>query len=117
MYIFIALQNPVFENCSCIAEGLGGPNTSFVFAERLRINGTADSRLCEKDCTLTLVVFVIGIFAMIFTIFLLKVPTIIITIRYVLRTQRGQRRHCHGNFGLVNILVREIVLRPNPTIP
>ncbi len=68
-----SFQLPLFENCSCVLEGLQDNMTGLV-------NATAMSGRCSSDCqTLPLFLVFIGLFLLL--IFTLKIPTVIVTIR------------------------------------
>ena len=69
------MQLPMFENCSCIADNL----QTLV---NITKNATADSGQCDSDChTLPLFLLFVGLFLLL--IFMIKIPTTMITIRYV----------------------------------
>ena len=55
----------MFENCSCVAD-----------------SGTAESGICATEChTLPLFLVLVGI--VLFLVFMLKIPTVIITLRCI----------------------------------
>jgi len=75
-------QMPVFENCSCVASNLFfQSNTTFPRTSDLFLsNSTAQNGKCPMEChTLPLFLVLIGI--VLFLIFMLKIPTVIITLR------------------------------------
>lgn len=89
--IFFYVQEPVFENCSCVAENLylvsqlQGSNTSdpsIAPLEYVYGNSTAADGMCSVNChNLGPFLFFCGM--LIFLLFVLKIPNVLVTIRYV----------------------------------
>ena len=88
--LLYALQRPVFENCSCIADSLasqslqrGSPygfNDTDALSSLLLSNGTAVDGRCDQECN-KLGPFLVLIGVIIFLILILYVPYIITTVR------------------------------------
>ena len=72
---------PVFGNCTCVADNLANmQNDPSLFSSFLIDNATATDGRCPQNCNkLGLWLLIIGV--VIFLIFLLRVPTLLITIR------------------------------------
>ena len=67
---------PVFENCRCVLNYQSNASVSSLG------NGTAESGICATEChTLPLFLVLVGI--VLFLVFMLKIPTVIITLRYI----------------------------------
>ena len=67
---------PVFENCRCV------PNYQSNASVLSLGNGTAENGICATEChTLPLFLVLVGI--VLFLVFMLKIPTVIITLRYM----------------------------------
>jgi hypothetical protein len=77
-------QVPIFENCTCVAENLSKDKTindqhTVLIGEYIG-NSTASNGKCKTNCrNLGPFLFCVGI--LVFFIFLLKIPTILVTIR------------------------------------
>ena len=84
MHIILLLQEPIFSDCICIAENLFSMNVSKGVStpSQLLANSTAVAGRCPQNCnTLGLWLFLIAI--VVFLIFVLRIPTLVITIRSV----------------------------------
>ena len=84
---FISLQRAVFENCSCVAEKFyHHPNAAVSedsYWSLVLTNGTASDGKCKQDCN-TMPVFLVFVAIFLFLVFIIKIPTYIITLRYVI---------------------------------
>ena len=76
-------QNPVFENCSCVATRLlDMPSyVNSTYSEVLGTNSTATDGLCDQGCN-QLGLFLFFTALSLFLVFMLYTPNVIITIRY-----------------------------------
>ena len=76
------MQRPTFSNCSCIAENLLSMSESDQFSvpSQLYPNSTAVEGKCPQDCN-TLGLWLLLIAVVVFLIFVLRIPTLLITIR------------------------------------
>ena len=75
---------PVFENCSCIAVGFAQSNTTTAYLQNestLLYHGTATDGVCDRNCN-QLGLFAAGIGVLLYLIFMLKIPTTLVTLRY-----------------------------------
>ena len=75
----------MFENCSCVAEHLyqlSNDNfaASSVFPWSYLANSTAASGMCSTDCR-NLGPFLVCVGILIFLVFVLKIPSILVTMR------------------------------------
>ena len=84
-YCVLTKQVPAFENCSCVAENLSKFKT---FADQHAVltgahigNSTAINGKCQINCH-NLGIFLFCVALLVFFIFILKIPTILVTIRY-----------------------------------
>ncbi len=74
------LQNVTYENCSCIASNLYDKMTETDFNTILE-SSTASRGLCPTPCSF-LPAFVVLVALFVFLIFLIRVPFLLVTIRY-----------------------------------
>ena len=83
---------PVFENCRCVPDYQS--NASVLSLG----NGTAENGICATEChTLPLFLVLVGI--VLFLVFMLKIPTVIITLRYVFSLLVLLSTHACGGHG------------------
>ena len=87
MFAFFIYQAPIFENCSCVTENLHHLSNTIavggqqgVLIHELRDNSTATNGKCKTGCR-NLGVFLMFVGVLVFFIFFLKIPTVLITIR------------------------------------
>lgn len=103
---------PVFSNCACISESLSSMNTSthiFSTPSQLLGNSTATAGRCPQKCnTLGIWLLLIGI--VVFLIFVLRIPTLLITIRSVAEEQRSLA------LGVQSVIWRALGSIPGPII-
>ncbi len=66
------------ETCTCVAYSFLSANTTLT---DVLANSTATNGKCDEACTGKLVAFVFGLFMFLFLIFVMKIPSIIITLR------------------------------------
>ena len=67
-YCFHLIQNPEFVDCGCFDTNVTATNR------------TAKAGLCGQDCNL-LAAFLVSVTVFVFLIFMLEVPTLLVTIR------------------------------------
>lgn len=82
---------PVFENCSCIPVGFAQSNTTTAYLQNesmLLYHGTATDGVCDRSCN-QLGLFAAGIGVLLYLIFMLKIPTTLVTLRCVADEQRA----------------------------
>lgn len=79
--IILTKQVPIFENCTCVAENLSKDKGQHaVLVGEYIGNSTASNGKCKTGCrNLGLFLFCVGL--VVFFIFILKIPTILVTIR------------------------------------
>ncbi len=76
-----------FENCTCIAQrqignmGLNISSPSLV--EAFQSNSTASDGQCDENCDSLLAVFAVFAGVLLFLAFMIQVPDVIITVRFV----------------------------------
>ena len=81
-------QDPIFENCSCIADSLWQGSSHGVIAPSiasldellLLSNSTAANAQCPEECD-KLPVFLVSVGLVLYLVFILKIPSVIITLR------------------------------------
>lgn len=77
------MQQPTLSNCSCITENLFSMSESdqFSIPSQFYPNSTAEVGKCPQDCN-TLGLWLLLIAVVVFLIFVLRIPTLLITIRW-----------------------------------
>ena len=76
---FVAMQRPIFENCSCVAANLA-LSLNLSTSEEILMNDTATEGVCDNGCR-NFGLFLGLVLVMTFMLFILEVPNIVITIR------------------------------------
>ena len=88
--LLLTKQAPVFENCSCVAENIYHSSneslathqqTTLVQEYNVMGSSTAINGKCKTNCR-NLGFFLLVVGMIVFLVFLLKIPTILVTIRY-----------------------------------
>ena len=75
-------QEDDFDRCRCVADRLSAVNSS-TYSTLLAANSSASDGLCGRDCGLKLGLFLALIGVGLFTVFMLQIPNVIVTIRWV----------------------------------
>lgn len=83
---YIVSQKMIYFNCSCVlhnvklssslSEAVSGDKQGFPDLE-----GSAEIGQCTKDCSIRLIVFTSGMGFMVFMVFIMKIPSVLLTLR------------------------------------
>jgi hypothetical protein len=90
----LVLQETNLFDCECVSESLLGMTSDDDISSPMHFlpNSTATLGQCPQGCnTLGLWLLLIGV--VVFLIFVLRIPTLLITIRYVVAGVKGQDTH------------------------